>query len=127
VAAVVAPLAFFHFSREFESEADLLGIQYLWKTGYDPLASVDMFERIESTERRRPGSVSKLFRTHPLTGDRIAETQKNIDDLLPSRNDYVLNTSDYEAMRDRLETLLTHGAGRPESRRPTLRQADSKP
>jgi predicted Zn-dependent protease len=100
-----APMAFMRFSREFETEADLLGIQYLWKSGYDPTASIDLFEALESTEKRQPGSVSKLFRTHPLTPDRIEKTQKNIDKLLPARAEYVLNTSEYEDIRARLEEL----------------------
>jgi beta-barrel assembly-enhancing protease len=99
------PMAFMRFSREFETEADLLGIQYLWKSGYDPTASIDLFEALESTEKRQPGSVSKLFRAHPLTPDRIEKTQKNIDKLLPARAEYVLNTSEYEEIRARLEDL----------------------
>lgn len=97
------PMAFLKFSREFETEADLLGLQYLWKAGYDPTASIDLFEALESTEKRQPGSVSKLFRTHPLTPDRIEKTQKNIDMLLPAREEYVLNTSEYEDIRSRVE------------------------
>jgi predicted Zn-dependent protease len=100
-----APMAFLRFSREFETEADLLGLEYLWKSGYDPSASIDLFEALESTEKRQPGSVSKLFRTHPLTPDRIEKTQKNIDVLLPARAEYVLNTSEYEDIRARLEGL----------------------
>jgi predicted Zn-dependent protease len=121
-AAVLEPMAFFYFSREFESEADLLGIQYLWKSGYDPSASVDMFERVESTERRHPGSVSKLFRTHPLTADRIEKTQKNIDEILPTRDAYILNTSEYEEVRARLEKVAK-AADKTNSANPTLRRA----
>ncbi|HEX4275455.1 MAG TPA: M48 family metallopeptidase [Bryobacteraceae bacterium] len=99
------PMAFLKFSREFENEADLLGLQYLWKAGYDPTASIDLFEALESTERRQPGSVAKLFRTHPLTPDRIEKTQKNIDAILPSREQYVINTSEYEQVRARLQGL----------------------
>jgi predicted Zn-dependent protease len=105
-AGLLAPMAFFHFSRAFETEADLLGIQYLWKTGYDPTANIDMFERVESMERKQPGSVSKLFRTHPLTPERIEQTQKNISQLLPIQAEYVINTSEYEAVRERLATLI---------------------
>jgi beta-barrel assembly-enhancing protease len=98
-----APMAFMQFSRAFETEADLLGIQYLWKSGYDPDASIDLFEALESTEKRQPGSVAKLFRSHPLTPDRIEKTQKNIDRLLPARAEYVINTSEYEEVRARVE------------------------
>jgi predicted Zn-dependent protease len=123
VAGVAAPMAFFHFSRAFETEADQLGIQYLWKAGYDPNASIDMFERVESTERRQPGSVAKLFRTHPLTPDRIAKTQNSINRLLPSRPEYVLNTSEYEEVRARLKEITPqHKPDDKESGRPTLRR-----
>jgi predicted Zn-dependent protease len=124
--AAAGPMFMFHFSRAFESEADLLGIQYLWKSGYDPTASIDMFERVESTERKQPGSVSKLFRTHPLTADRIEKTQKNIDELLPGRDNYVVNTSEYEEVRARLAEISQQrkpDAGDRE--RPTLLRAPS--
>jgi predicted Zn-dependent protease len=116
-ASILEPMALFHFSREFETEADLLGVQYLWRSGYDPNASVDMFERVESTERRHPGSVSKLFRTHPLTADRIAKTQDNINKLLPSRTEYVLNTSEYEDVRARLGEMARER--KPDAREPS--------
>jgi len=121
--SLVGPMAMFQFSRAFETEADLLGIQYLWKTGYDPNAIVDMFERVESTERKQPGSVSKLFRTHPLTGDRIEKTQKDIGELLPGRSEYVLNTSEYEAIRNRLADLTQRHKPDPKTpERPTLKR-----
>ncbi len=109
------PMAYMRFSREFETEADLLGLQYLWKSGYDPSATVDLFEALASTEKRQPGSVSKLFRSHPLTPDRIEKTQKNIDKLLPARAQYVLNTSEYEEIRARLGRPFEEDAGRLES------------
>jgi predicted Zn-dependent protease len=105
-ANVAVPMAFLKFSREFETEADLLGLEYLWKSGYDPNATIDLFESMESTERRQPGTVAKLFRSHPLTPDRIEKTQKNIDTLLPHRDEYIINTSEYEEVRDRLYGLL---------------------
>lgn len=118
---LAAPMAFLKFSREFETEADLLGLQYLWKAGYDPTASIDLFEALESTEHRHPGSVSKLFRTHPLTPDRIEKTQKNIEILLPARAEYVLNTSEYEAVRTRLEGLEVAQKAPADSKVPQLR------
>jgi predicted Zn-dependent protease len=117
------PMAFMKFSREFETEADQLGLQYLWKSGYDPNASIDLFEALESTEKRQPGSVSKLFRTHPLTPDRIEKTQKNIEMMLPAREAYVINTSEYEDVRARVEALspkIPSGDDNPE--RPTLKR-----
>ncbi len=126
-AGLMAPMAFFHFSRAFETEADLLGIQYLWKAGYDPNASVDLFERVESTERRQPGAVSRLFRTHPLTPDRIEKTQNNINALLPKQAEYVINTSEYEAVRERLAQLSTLQKADPkDATKPTLRRTPSE-
>jgi predicted Zn-dependent protease len=119
-ASLAEPMAFLKFSREFENEADLLGLQYLWKAGYDPNASIDLFEALASTERRQPGTVAKLFRTHPLTPDRIEKTQKNIDAILPSQNEYVLNTSEYEEIRARLQSLLAKTLD--DSKAPTLRR-----
>ena len=129
VGNLATPMAFYHSSRAFETEADLLGVQYLWKAGYDPNAAVDMFERVESMERKQPGSVSKLFRTHPLTPERIAKAQKNISELLPGRAEYVLNTSEYEAVRARLmEITQVQKADGPTLRRaPTLQDGQAEP
>lgn len=101
-ANAAAPMVTFHFSRAFETEADLLGVRYLSEAGYDPEASIDMFERIQSMERGSRGAVSKLFLSHPPTSDRIAKTQKEIGKLKGQRDDYVLNTSEFEAVRTRL-------------------------
>ncbi len=119
---LAAPMTLFHFSRAFETEADLLGIQYLWNSGYDPGASVDMFERVESMERKKPGSVSKLFRTHPQTEDRIVKTQRDIEQLLPQRAEYTVNTSEYEDVRTRLYELTKPKVAEKESNVPTLRR-----
>ncbi|HVV46078.1 MAG TPA: M48 family metallopeptidase [Bryobacteraceae bacterium] len=101
-AGVAAPVTSLHFSRAFETEADKLGVHYLYGAGYDPAASIDMFEKIASTERATPGRVAKLFLSHPPTQDRIRKTQGEIRKLNPERGSYILNTSDFEAIRKRL-------------------------
>lgn len=123
LSSAAAPLALFKFSREFETEADLLGLEYLWKSGYDPNASVDFFERVESTERRQPGRVSQWFQTHPPTQERLAKTQQWIQTLLPQRAEYVLNTSEYEAIRERLNLLQP----KVEPAKPTLLRPSEQP
>ncbi len=105
------PLGFLKFSRAFEAEADLLGLEYLYQAGYDPNASIDLFERVEAAERRKPGSVSRLFDSHPLTSDRLLKAQRNIAALLPGKPEYVITTSEYEAMRKRLIGLQNSGKG----------------
>lgn len=111
------PLGFLKFSRVYETEADMLGLQYLYAAGYDPSASIDILERVESAERKRPGAISKLFDTHPMTADRIQKTQKNIDELLPGKPQYVVTTSEYEDIRARLIRLQ---ARRVEAAKPSL-------
>jgi len=101
-ASIGIPLGFLSFSRAFESEADLLGLEYLYKAGYDPTASVDIFERIESLEKRRPGAMARVFSTHPMTADRMRVVQKNINEILPNKANYVVNTSEFNEMRERL-------------------------
>lgn len=101
-ASAAAPVASLGFSRAFETEADRLGVRYLSEAGYDPNASIDMFELIQSTERRTPGAVSKLFLSHPPTGDRIAKTQAEIAKLKRKSEGYIVNTAEFEAVRTRL-------------------------
>ncbi len=51
--SVIVPMGFLKFNRNFESEADKLGLEYIYKAGYDPEAFVDFFEKVQSLERRR--------------------------------------------------------------------------
>ncbi len=104
-ASVLIPIGFLSFSRGMESEADLLGLQYLYKSGYDPTAFVDFFEKIQSLEKKRPGTMSKVFSTHPLTDDRIATAQKNIQEILKAKPEYVVTTSEFNDVKARLMAL----------------------
>ena len=119
-AGVGLPLGFLKFSRVFETEADMLGLQYMYESGYDPSAAIDMFERVEAQERKQPGKVKRLFSTHPMTPDRISKTQKNISYLLPGRVEYVVNTSEYEDIRQRLVEHMQMRKTSPDAAKPTL-------
>src|SRR6195256_799713 len=98
-AGLAIPLGFLTFSRGFESEADMLGLEYLYKTGYDPTAFVDFFEKIQTLEKRKPGTLSKVFSTHPMTDDRIRAAQKNIQELLVAKPEYVVTTSEFNDVK----------------------------
>ena len=102
---LAVPMGFLKFSRNMEAEADLLGLQYMYKSGYDPVEFVNFFERIESMEKRQPGAVSRLFSTHPMTGSRIRAAQKEIQQDLRPQTRYVLDTSEFHDIRTRLLEL----------------------
>jgi predicted Zn-dependent protease len=124
-AGLAIPLGFLNFSRAFESEADMLGLQYLYKSGYDPTAFVDFFEKIQSMEKKKPGTISKVFSTHPMTDDRIKNSQKNIQEILEAKPEYVVNTSEFNDVKGRLIAL--NNRRKPEdpkdANRPRLRRA----
>ncbi len=118
-ASAIVPIGFLRFSRAFEAEADQLGLQYLYKSGYDPTAFVDFFEKIETLEKTKPGTLSKVFSTHPMTEDRIKAAQANIQQNLETRSEYVLNTSEFMDVKARLALL--------ENRRKPQTTDDSRP
>ena len=120
----LVPMAFLKFNRNEEAEADYLGVQYMYKTGYDPTAFVDFFEKIQTMEKRKPGTVSKLFSTHPPTDDRIVKSQKEIADL-KAKPEYVVTTSEFNDVKARLAML--ENQRRPDKastdpNKPTLRR-----
>jgi predicted Zn-dependent protease len=127
-AGALIPMTFLGFDRAFESEADLLGLEYLYKTGYDPNGMVDIFEKIEALNKTKPGRVSKLFSTHPPTGDRIVTVQKNIQNLLKSQPQYVVNTSEFNDVKARLTALENRRKPGPQDdpNRPQLRRAPDR-
>ena len=124
-AGLAIPMGFLTFSRGFEREADYLGLQYLYKTGYDPTSFVDFFEKIQSLEKKKPGTMSKVFSTHPMTDDRIKAAQDEIQKILVSKPEYVVNTSEFNDVKNRLAML--HNRRKvdtdKDSNRPRLRRA----
>jgi predicted Zn-dependent protease len=124
-ASILVPVGFLKFSRGFESEADMLGLEYMYKAGYDPTAFVDFFEKIETLEKRKPGTMAKVFSTHPMTEDRIKAAQKNIQELLKAKPEYVLTTSEFNDVKARL--LAMHNKRKIEdpndANKPRLRRA----
>jgi predicted Zn-dependent protease len=99
------PLTFLSFSRGFESEADYLGLQYMYKAGYDPNAFVQFFEKLQAREKKKPGTLAKAFSTHPPTPDRISHSQDEIMRILPARPQYIVTTSEFDIVKARLASV----------------------
>jgi predicted Zn-dependent protease len=98
-------LTFLSFQRSFEAEADYLGLQYMYKSGYDPNAFIAFFEKIQAQEKKKPGTLAKAFSTHPQTPDRIQKSQEEISRILPARPQYVVTTSEFDDVKTRLAKL----------------------
>src|SRR6202789_40976 len=99
------PMAFLQFTRTDEKEADYLGLEYMYKAGYDPNAFVAFFEKVASDEKKQPGTIPKIFSTHPPTPDRIEASQKEIATILPERDQYIVTTSEFDVVKKRLQLI----------------------
>lgn len=127
-ASLAIPMGFLQFSRNAEYEADTLGAQYMWATGYDPHALASFFEKLQTKDKKKPGTLARIFSTHPMTADRI----QNVNGLIarfPDRSEYTLNTSEFNQVKNRLISLTNarttgRGAadGAVDNKRPTLKR-----
>ncbi|HUS18625.1 MAG TPA: M48 family metallopeptidase [Terriglobales bacterium] len=125
IAQIGLPLTFMSFSRGFESEADYLGTQYMYATGYDPQAAISFFEKVQAKEKKKPGSLAKAFSSHPQTPDRIQGIQKEISSVLPARDQYLVSTSEFDDVKSRLAALENRRKGlddKENANKPTLRR-----
>ena len=124
-AQLAIPVTYLKFSRDAERQADYFGLQYMYHAGYDPNSYVTFFERIQADEKRRPGTIPKVFATHPPTPDRIEAAQKEIADILPARPEYLVTTSEFDSVKARLRNLMfarkvsDSGPGKPTLRTKT--------
>src|SRR5215475_3734717 len=126
-AGFLIPMQFLQFSRKDEAEADYLGLQYMYKAGYDPTATVSFFEKLQAKESAKPGSVSKMFSTHPPTGDRIEKDKKNIELVLPDKEQYVVTTSEFNQVKALLTQLENRRPSPEEANKPSLKRKTTRP
>lgn len=122
-AGLAIPMTFLKLNRADESEADYLGVQYMYAAGYDPNGALSVFEKIESLRKTKPGLMARVVSTHPMDADRIRKTQEEIQQILPDKPEYVVSTSEYRAMRDRLIGLGDRRKTDDQDGRPRLRVA----
>jgi beta-barrel assembly-enhancing protease len=121
------PLTFLKFSRDDEREADYLGLQYMYKAGYDPNSFVAFFEKVEADEKKEPGTIPKVFATHPPTPDRIEAVQKEIATILPARDEYIVSTSEFDSVKSRLQLIEANVKVKDNNpNKPTLRKRTSQ-
>ncbi|MGO9336621.1 MAG: M48 family metalloprotease [Terracidiphilus sp.] len=126
-ASLAVPMTFLKFSRDFEAQADYLGVQYMYRAGYDPQAFISFFEKVQALEKRKPGMVAKAFADHPQTPDRIIHSQEEIARILPARDEYTVTTSEFDDIKARLARIenkrrLTDSK---DTKKPSLRRASS--
>jgi beta-barrel assembly-enhancing protease len=126
-AGLAIPMTFLRFSRGFEAEADYLGIQYMYRAGYDPSAFVSFFEKIQAMEKKKPGTLSKAFDTHPQTPDRIEKSQEEIRQILPSKKEYIVTTSEFDEVKARLAAIENRHKviDQKDANKPSLRRAST--
>jgi len=125
-ANLLVPITFLGFSRSMEEEADYLGVQYLYKTGYDPSAMVRFFEKLQAKEKAKPGSISRLFSTHPPTGNRIQKVEEAITTVLPPKDQYVETTSEFDRVKASLAKIQSYRPAE-DPNRPSLHRKTRTP
>jgi predicted Zn-dependent protease len=126
VAGLAVPLTFLKFSRGAEKEADRLGAQYMWAAGYDPHAMISFFEKLQEKEKKKPGTLAKIFSSHPINGDRIVEVQ-NLVARFPDRGEYQISSSEFNDVKARITSAMAsrRSTSMDEARRPTLKRRPS--
>ncbi len=125
-------LAFFKFSRGAEEEADKLGVQYLYASGYDPTGMATMFEKLASQNKKKRGKLSELFASHPQSIER-RDSSLELVSRFPEKNEYIISTSEFQRVKAHLLKLTNAKAAiagdfdEEEQGKPTLkrRQPDS--
>ncbi len=126
-AGLALPITFLSFQRGFEAEADYLGLQYMYKSGYDPQSFVAFFEKLQAMEKKKPGTLAKTFASHPQTPDRIAASQTEIEKILPAKAEYTVTTSEFDDVKSRLASLENRRKPNDlkDSGKPSLRRTSS--
>ncbi len=108
--SILTGLASLKFSRGAEQEADRLGVQYLYAAGYDPMGMSTMFEKLASQNRKKPGTIAKLFATHPESLDR-RDSSLQLVARFPEKEEYVISTSEFQRVKAHLMKLTNAKAG----------------
>lgn len=130
---LLAGLASLKFSRGAEMEADNLGVQYLYASGYDPTAMSTMFEKLASQNKKKPGALAKLFSTHPQSADR-RDSSLALVARFSEKEEYVISTSEFQRVKEYLMRISNAKAlstgditDSEEPGKPTLKRRQPEP
>jgi len=86
-----------HYSRSDETQADVLGTQALYDTGYDPRAMAQFFEKLESeTKGKNP---PQFLSDHPNPGNRVERVDEEVDKLGGIPSNAKRDSADFEAIK----------------------------
>ena len=120
---LAVPMGFLKFRAEWNRKRTGSGCSTCTKRATTPPRSWISLKSIETLEKKKPGTISKFFSSHPPTDDRIKRAQKEIQEDLKSQPEYVLDTSEFHDVRHRLAMLEHRVKNQPEDpNRPTLRR-----
>lgn len=89
-----------YYSREMEHQADELGVETMYKAGYNPQGMVTFFRKLGAEGQKEPGKIAQFFSTHPVTADRIANIQEDIAKLPPKS--YPPESGEFNRVKSRL-------------------------
>jgi predicted Zn-dependent protease len=126
---VAVPISFLQFQRDFEEQADWLGVEYVYRAGYDPQQMVAFLQKVETLEKTKPRLISKTFATHPQTPARVERTEHEIATILPPQREYIVDTSEFHAIQTRLTRMENRRPVKPGANpnEPTLRRVGASP
>lgn len=142
---LAGPLSVKKFYRDAEYEADLLGIEYSYASGYDPQAYLGALEKLHALELKKQeefakipgfrlaskvpfhGKIARSFASYPLTEERIDRLHSELSTYLPPRKDYILDTDEFQDVKAHLlaaqTPILHHHSGDDDNKGPVLRRA----
>lgn len=103
-------------SREFELEADQLGVQYAWNAGYDPSGFIRFFDKMATREGYVNGA--SWFRTHPPFYARMVQTKREMM-FLPDKPGLIRDSEEFKRMKEEL-AKVTAQAQEEEKNKPSL-------
>jgi predicted Zn-dependent protease len=100
--SLVVNSMFLKYSRDAENQADLLGSQILYDSGYDPRAMVEFFEKIQAESK---GRAIQFLSDHPNPENRISSVQREIERLGGAPANPRLDSPDFHSVKTSLASM----------------------